>query len=109
MIETGCCSKIDAGLARSAPSVAAAVVAAMSGEDGVWAIRPGPGETPMVPLMAAGLFCRRAARAPRFRLTGVWIPRSKRSGAAGGIVVDEAITAACGCAKRKSRRLLCTC
>jgi hypothetical protein len=35
MIETGCCSEIDEGQVRSAPSVAAAVVAALSGEDGV--------------------------------------------------------------------------
>jgi hypothetical protein len=89
--------------------VAAAAVAATSGEDGVWAIHLGTGKTPMVPFTVAGLFCKRAARAPRFRLAGVWIPISKGSGAAGGLAVDEAIAAACDCAKRRLRRLLCNC
>ncbi|KAH8656473.1 hypothetical protein BGZ61DRAFT_570244 [Ilyonectria robusta] len=31
-----------------------------------------------------GLFCKRAVRAPRLRLAGVWIPRSKGSGTIGG-------------------------
>ena len=62
-----------------------------------------------MPLTTTGLFCKRAARAPRFRLMGVWIPRSKGSKAAGGIVEDEAIAAACDCAKRRLECLLCTC
>jgi hypothetical protein len=81
----------------------------MSGEDGIWAVCLGRGETPTGALMAAGLFCKRAARAPRLRLAGVWIPRSKGSGAAGGFVIDEAIAVACSCAKRRFERLLCTC
>lgn len=71
MIDTGCYLKTNKGLARVAPSIAKAMVVALSGEDSVRAIRLGPGEILIVPFTAAGLFCRRAIRAPRFRLAGV--------------------------------------
>lgn len=90
-------------IASWAPSVAAAVEIALSGEDGVCAVLPEAGGTPTGPFTTAGVFCKRAVRPPRLRLAGVWIPRSKGSGTAGGLVVADAITAARGCAKRRIR------
>jgi hypothetical protein len=64
-------------------------------------VLPWAGRTPTGPFMTGWLFCKGAVRAPRLRLAGVWIPRSKGSGTIGGQEVADANAAAVGCAKRR--------
>ena len=82
--------------------MASELIARKSGEDGVCDTRPSPDGVTAGELVMAALFLRRAARAPRARLMGVWMPRSNGSETSGGAGVAFAIAAAAVAAQKRS-------
>ncbi|PWI64236.1 hypothetical protein PCL_11356 [Purpureocillium lilacinum] len=92
---------LDILLAWSPPS--RCLETAGSGDDGVNAVRSAERETPISPSRVAGLWRRRAARAPLAKSEGVLGPRSKGLSWRGGLDEADAIAAAAAavCAERR--------